>query len=1012
VRHRPGLLWLLASSALVATGLFLVYTAKTLPFPDLEARLARGEILTLNTTITPAAIEPFLPTLGDAAERILTVQRPLVNVGALARNRLVPLRSLARIKPLLVVRTPSEFTRQYLLWSGLFFGAFWLVALLWKAARFEGDTTLLPALHLLTGMGLILMASLRDPLRDSLEFRKFAIGAVCGCLLLLLPLLKAFDYRRLASLCYTPLFAALALFGLLLVFGKGPGGTDIKVNLGPFQPVEAIKICLVLFLAGYFSTKWERLRDLSARLRGLNLPALPDVLPVFGAVALSLAFFFVLKDLGPALVTFFVFISMFVVARGRPGLALAAAVVMSAGVTAGYRAGIPHTMVNRIDMWLAPWDNDVRGGNQLAHGLWALSTGGLWGSGPGWGDPAMIPAGSTDLVLPAIGEEWGFFGVAAVLLLSAFIVFRALRIAVRARSDYGFLLAFGLGSLLAFEMLLITAGVLGALPLSGVVSPFLSSGNTAMAANFFICALLLSISAHPGDAPDRDLLATPARRFSYVLAAAAIAFIAMAARYQVFADGDYLARDARSYEEDGVKRAQRNPRLNSIAREIPRGSIVDRNGLPLATGDWSELERHRAEYEAIGIRIEDACSRIDTRHYPLGAAMAQVVGDRRTGENFHATNASLVEHDSDAQLRGYEMAELVPIMRTRHQPGNPALAHILARDRTVRLTLDARLQTRAGEILRKRLAAVRKTNGAVVVMDSASGDVLALVNAPAPDPPGKRTTAPAPSDLLDRARYGQYPPGSTFKLVTAIAALRADPAAAGHAFSCRVFPGGRVGAKIAGWNRPIYDDIGDHAHGSIRMEAAITVSCNAYFAQLGVQDVGSKPLQETTSMLGLWPGELADLRQALPFAAYGQGPVLTTPFKTARVSAAIAAGGRMPQGRWVQNDRAQRGQAPVEILSRSNAELLARSMRAVVTSGTARRAMSGTPLSFAGKTGTAQVDHGPPHAWFTGFAPYDGDPSRRLAFAVVVEHGGYGGRAAAPVAREVMEAAQQLGILP
>jgi peptidoglycan glycosyltransferase len=87
-------------------------------------------------------------------------------------------------------------------------------------------------------------------------------------------------------------------------------------------------------------------------------------------------------------------------------------------------------------------------------------------------------------------------------------------------------------------------------------------------------------------------------------------------------------------------------------------------------------------------------------------------------------------------------------------------------------------------------------------------------------------------------------------------------------------------------------------------------------------------------------------------------------------------------------------------------------MRAVVTSGTARRAMSGTPLSFAGKTGTAQVDHGPPHAWFTGFAPYDGDPSRRLAFAVVVEHGGYGGRAAAPVAREVMEAAQQLGILP
>ncbi len=78
-------------------------------------------------------------------------------------------------------------------------------------------------------------------------------------------------------------------------------------------------------------------------------------------------------------------------------------------------------------MWLAPWDNDVHGGDQLAHGLWAFSTGGPCGSGPGWGDPEMIPAGNTDLVLPAIGEEWGFVGVAAVFLLFGFLVARALR---------------------------------------------------------------------------------------------------------------------------------------------------------------------------------------------------------------------------------------------------------------------------------------------------------------------------------------------------------------------------------------------------------------------------------------------------------------------------------------------------------------------------------------------------------------------------------------------------------
>jgi peptidoglycan glycosyltransferase len=86
-------------------------------------------------------------------------------------------------------------------------------------------------------------------------------------------------------------------------------------------------------------------------------------------------------------------------------------------------------------------------------------------------------------------------------------------------------------------------------------------------------------------------------------------------------------------------------------------------------------------------------------------------------------------------------------------------------------------------------------------------------------------------------------------------------------------------------------------------------------------------------------------------------------------------------------------------------------MRAVATDGTARRVMAGEQIGIAGKTGTAQLDTGMPHAWFTGFAPYEGDPARRIAFSVLVEHGGYGGRVAAPVAREVVEAARQLGLL-
>src|SRR5262249_20332060 len=155
----------------------------------------------------------------------------------------------------------------------------------------------------------------------------------------------------------------------------------------------------------------------------------------------------------------------------------------------GYRYGVPRTVADRVSMWLSPWDNDVRGGDQLAHSIWALSSGGPWGSGPGWGDPAMIPAGHTDLVLPAIGEGWGLAGVAAVCLLFALLVHRAFRIALDAPDDFAMFAALGLGTLIALEMLVISGGVLGAIPLSGVVSPFLSSGNTAMLANFLIFAI-------------------------------------------------------------------------------------------------------------------------------------------------------------------------------------------------------------------------------------------------------------------------------------------------------------------------------------------------------------------------------------------------------------------------------------------------------------------------------------------------------------------------------------------
>ena len=205
------------------------------------------------------------------------------------------------------------------------------------------------------------------------------------------------------------------------------------------------------------------------------------------------------------------------------------------------------------------------------------------------------------------------------------------------------------------------------------------------------------------------------------------------------------------------------------------------------------------------------------------------------------------------------------------------------------------------------------------------------------------TRAPAgdgdPGPLLDRARYGVYPPGSAFKIVTATAALRKDPALVDATFTCETLPGGRVGRKIPGWGRPIRDDPADKtAHGTIALERGLVVSCNAYFAQLGLR-IGADALRDAAGLYEIplgQPETPRGVRDTLPYAAYGQGQVLATPFKMARVAATIASGGSMPQGRWIVDDTNRRAEAARAVLTPAAARTLAVAMRKAVLEGTGR----------------------------------------------------------------------------
>jgi cell division protein FtsI/penicillin-binding protein 2 len=474
---------------------------------------------------------------------------------------------------------------------------------------------------------------------------------------------------------------------------------------------------------------------------------------------------------------------------------------------------------------------------------------------------------------------------------------------------------------------------------------------------------------------------------------------------------------------------------------LPRGVVFDRRGVPLATTTCADLDKHTPALRQAGIATT-ACDDRVARHYPLGGHTYHLLGDARTRVNWAATNTSFEERDHDARLRGFDdgeqavavmdprsgqpvrtlkrdYSELIPLWRYRHRPGHPAVRELLERPRDLRMTVDLRLQARLGQALDEHLQRTRRSRGAIVVLDAASGDVMALINAPRPRVTDAAAvgleSSPLPDDpaWFDRARYGIYPPGSTFKLVTATAALRKDPALSEVTFMCRRLPDGRIGNRIPGWERPIRDDELDTVpHGAVNLRSGVEQSCNAYFAQLAMR-VGAASLHETGALfeIALAQPDTADrLRDHLPQAAYGQGEVRLTPFKMARVVAAIANGGRMPYGRWVKDAGDRRNREPVAVMTPAVAAQIGSYMRGVVLRGTGRT-LAGVAPAIAGKTGTAEVDDAPSHSWFAGFAPYGSTKGRRIAFAVLIENGGYGGRAAAPLAAEIVRAASDLGLL-
>ena len=353
------------------------------------------------------------------------------------------------------------------------------------------------------------------------------------------------------------------------------------------------------------------------------------------------------------------------------------------------------------------------------------------------------------------------------------------------------------------------------------------------------------------------------------------------------------------------------------------------------------------------------------------------------------------------------------------------------------LTIDKDLQTAAEKAVDDRLAAIHASAAAAVVMNPQTGEVLAMVSRPAFDPNlfahgisskdwAKLNNNPFhPMD--NKTISGEYPPGSTFKIVTGTAALTEGKVApeekifdSGHHW---IIPKGNAEGEALGW---------------INFQEALAHSDNVYFYEMGNR-LGIDLLEKYARMFGLGqrtgidlPYEAKGLVANREYkkknfedgdwylsetfdAAIGQGFNLVTPLQAAMVMGEIAADGKRYKPHLVSRIQTQDGDVIKEFqpellselqVSANVIRLVQEGLHDVTKFGTAASTFRGFPVDIAGKTGTAENSQGRDHGWFVAYGPFD---NPNIVVAVIVEQGGFGSQSAVPIGREILEAAFHVG---
>ena len=832
------------------------------------------------------------------------------------------------------VRTPDQFRWSFGLQVGLFLLAFWLVHLIWSIRRFRPDALLLPILMLLTGLSVLTLLAIQDPLQDTFYGGQAVIGVGLGLLGLtivsqlnigqfytrwwfdpLLNLRKRSTYRLTG---WTWLLLAFGLAGLTLAFGTGPEGSGVRVNLRVggllFQPSELTKYLVLLFLAGFFAAHEEQLRTL------------PDLrwrwrvsIGVFAGTGILMSLYLLLGDMGPALVIGFTFLLFYTIARQTLGITLVAGLIYglalwqlpalaatlvgllgavilviwkgqartttSAGWLALFAEGpvllvlviaafafgdqvpvVGERLADRKAMWLSPWNNDVYGGDHLAHSFWTLATGGWTGQGLGKGFATAMPAAHTDMILPSLAEELGWVGLVAVFGLLFMLLHRTLLHARRAGQPFSFYFCAGIALATGVQFLLIAGGSLGLIPLTGISVPFLSYGNVSLIINLTAMGVVFSVANRPGEVVQHEYLE---KYYDPVLATGIAGFLVgalvlagRAGEVALVRWPDYIVRPSRVLSRDGLPVYSYNPRINRLTDALAAGTLYDRDGRVLATSSPDTVRRNLPQLRRAGLdakRVTDLTRRRLKRFYPFGEQLFFWTGDANTRLFWAQQNGYFAEAAHLSDLRGfdnhprqntllttryradrftpavdrtltlplYDYRELAPAVRSGTD--GRVVDEYKSRNRNLHLSVDAGLQV----ALQKGLAGSEFNDKrlSVAVLDAATGEVLASALYPLPNlrrpdelalPDAERMRLPYLTTERDLALTYPTAPGSTAKIMTATAALNRlgeDGTKVSFPISCgEIIRRGKVESEPCGRR--------------VDMRQAIVRSSNVYFIRI------------------------------------------------------------------------------------------------------------------------------------------------------------------------------------